>query len=267
MLDGNPVVSISDAVWVLARYYRNIECFDEQETYERLSYYVKKHVESYDQDKWDSTLRSCSKNGSKHNLIDFGYIGITEAELGQITTLHNDVLERLLFAMLAIAKYNNACKSENDNWVNLSWQEIFKIARVQKSQQDRAHLLHKIYKSGFIRRSKKVNGLNVKVLITDYSVEPMMKITDFRELGYEYMAWKYRGSYVRCSECGILVKQSKNGARKYCDKCKAPKQSKTINCVDCGKSFETSSKSNKQKRCVECQSVYVKEYDRCRKNT
>lgn len=71
----------------------------------------------------------------------------------------------------------------------------------------------------------------------------------------------YKGEkYIRCAECGILVKQtSKN--RKYCKDCLknnpyyTPMETKIVKCVDCGKEFEVDAVSRRI-RCDEC---FIKE--------
>lgn len=65
--------------------------------------------------------------------------------------------------------------------------------------------------------SRKNDNLNLKVNIADDG-EPVLKIEDFRELGYEYLNYIGGGSFVRCEKCGRLVKQSGKNT-KYCTEC------------------------------------------------
>ena len=63
----------------------------------------------------------------------------------------------------------------------------------------------------------------MKVNFIDMDNEVVLKIKDFRELGYEYQNYIGDGNFIRCSECGRLVR--KKGKRdKYCLKCKKEKQ-------------------------------------------
>ena len=49
----------------------------------------------------------------------------------------------------------------------------------------------------------------------------VLEISDFRELGYEYLNYVGDGNFVRCSECKRLVrkKSKKDFSTKYCKEC------------------------------------------------
>jgi len=59
---------------------------------------------------------------------------------------------------------------------------------------------------------------------------PVLKISDFRELGYEYLSYIGSGKFTRCEVCGRLVrKKSKYAPQKYCIDCaKKVKNSQNI---------------------------------------
>ena len=93
--------------------------------------------------------------------------------------------------------------------------------------------------------------------------ENVLSISDFRELGYEYM--NYLGeNFTRCQECGRLIKNNKYQNRKYCFDCVGyiPKMTKVITCIDCGKEFVVRAKNTKSVRCKECQDKHRKESKR-----
>jgi len=49
---------------------------------------------------------------------------------------------------------------------------------------------------------------------------PVLKISDFRELGYEYLSYIGSGKFTRCEVCGRLVRnKSKTCPPKYCNEC------------------------------------------------
>ena len=70
---------------------------------------------------------------------------------------------------------------------------------------------------GLIEYAKKINNLNIHVLYIDDESENKLFVSDFRKLGYEWRLYKGE-KYIRCADCGILVKNT-NGKRRYCKDC------------------------------------------------
>lgn len=126
--------------------------------------------------------------------------------------------------MLCYAKLYNTLSNTNNGWVNTEIKEIYKVARVTvKYRNDKFLYLNDLENTGLISFSNKNDNLNMKVNFIDNDNEVVLKIKDFRELGYEYQNYIGDGNFIRCSECGQLVR--KKGKRdKYCLKCKKEKQ-------------------------------------------
>ena len=61
-----------------------------------------------------------------------------------------------------------------------------------------------------------------------------------------------------------MFKQNKWNNKIYCDKCKKyqPIETKTINCIDCGREVSVGSKDNQTVRCDECYKKYRNEYQK-----
>ena len=51
----------------------------------------------------------------------------------------------------------------------------------------------------------------------------VLDIDDFRELGYEYLNYLKKGRFIRCAECGRLIKKTNNKCL-YCTKCAKEKK-------------------------------------------
>ena len=126
--------------------------------------------------------------------------------------------------MLCYAKLYNTLSETNNGWVNTEVKEIYKAARVTvKYRNDKFLYLNDLENTGLISFSNKNDNLNMKVNFIYNNSNIVLKIKDFRELGYEYQNYIGDGNFIRCSECGRLVK--KKGKRdKYCSKCKKEKQ-------------------------------------------
>lgn len=174
---------------------------------------------NYNPVKWYKTIENQIKNADRYPLVQIEFVPITKKELEVISSINNIRLERLAFVLLCFAKFNNLRNKNNNNWVNYNIRDIFKIARIPTTIEKQCLFLNDIKQLGLIKYSKKIENININVLYINDNSDIVLKINDFRELGYEYMLWKgYK--YIRCGECGILVKQ-KNNRIKYCKYCAA----------------------------------------------
>lgn len=248
---------------ILAKYYyskglkRKAVCIELQNF---LDIAYPKH--SFNKSYWSDTITSIATKNSKEPLFQSDGIWITESEWDKINSLGNKILGKLAFTLLCIAKINNQKKSSNNNWVNMEIKDIFKLANITCNTDYKAKRLGVIIHSGLAEFAKRIDNLNLKVLFVDDGSEKKFLINDFRDLGYEYL-YRIGENYIRCSECGKLVKNNKYGNRKYCSTCASyiPQEMKQIQCIDCGKTIIVSSLNNRTCRCEECQ----KENNRKRK--
>jgi hypothetical protein len=141
------------------------------------------------------------------------------------------------------------------------------MANVSTTIIKQDHIIYVLYKNGFIEFSKCSGNENIRIPFIDNSNTYVLKIDDFRNLGYEYLNWK-NGGYFRCAECGVLTKQNKYGNKKYCNECAEqvklkqikekynPIINKSVICIDCGVEFTVKAKDNKTDRCPECYKKY-----------
>ena len=74
---------------------------------------------------------------------------------------------------------------------------------------------------GLIQFSRIVNNTSVRVCFVDNEGDAEIKITDTRNIGYQYL--KYMGEpYFECTNCGIVTKIKSPGVgakQKYCKDC------------------------------------------------
>ena len=170
--------------------------------------------------KWSSTIDYALDRALKYDAIKIDYIEITGTEMETINALDGRQIRRLAFTLLCLSKYWNIVNPYNDNWVNSNDSDIMRMANINTSIKRQSLLYHTLGDAGLIQFSKKVDNTNVRVLF-QADGEPAMKISDFRNLGYQYL--KYCGEpYFECQNCGITVKidNPKSGRRqKYCKAC------------------------------------------------
>ena len=253
---------------ILARYFYYVKKYKPKQIRQSLSDFLRKAYfpyaknEVYDNestftDRWNDTIDKIVKKVKKFKLYETEPITITEAELKTIGEINNMKLEKLAFTLLCFAKLHNSRREQNNNWTNTQRSEIKKSSKVNVGKQY-AFLEGELYKRGLIEFAKSNTNLNTRVLFIDDSSKPVLFISDFRCLGYEYA--KYKGAdYTKCKKCGILFLQKKKGRkRSYCKDCSIEKQvvSRIITCSDCGETVIIPAGNRRTTRCPECYKIY-----------
>lgn len=213
----------TSTLFLLGKYYRQKNNLDKTQTSKALDSFMRDNYKNYNPALWENIVEDISKKANKYPLREIDSIGITQGELDEISKLENIKYKKLVFTMLCFAKLYNTISENNNGWVNIGIPEIFRIARVTvKYKKDKFLYLNDIERSGLISFSSKNDNLNLKInFVSDDLDKDVMSISDFRELGYEYLNYIGEGKFIRCSECGRLVrKKSKfDSSTKYCNEC------------------------------------------------
>ena len=212
----------------VAKYYIDKE-YSKRETRKMLDSFLLQCEPTASLPKWSNTLDYAVNRATKYDAIKIEYIGVSQTELDKINALEGTQLRRLAFTLLCLAKYWDTVNPNGDHWVNSKDTEIMRMANINTSIKRQSMMYHTLNEVGFIRFSKKVDNTNVRVCFSDDN-EPVMKVTDFRNLGYQYL--KYRGEpYFECENCGLTVKiknKSKGRSQKYCPDCAVEVQMQQI---------------------------------------
>ncbi len=260
IVDKNPYQVIS----ILAKYYYHHCDFKRKQIINLLMDYLKKYYPRYElnEERWISAVEKLATNAKKERLYEFSGVKITNSEISTIKSIKNKTLEKLAFASLCLAKLHNLKNQNNNGWVNTDTGDVFKTAHISCTTFEQDVKLNKLYLLGLVEFPEKNDSLNYRITFIDDHSDEELFISDFRELGYEYL--NYLGeNFIRCAECGLLVRPGKN--KKYCEKHKSKKEpqiEKTIFCIDCGRAIEVSSKDHQTNRCPQCYDNYRKEYYR-----
>ena len=212
---------------------------------------------------WTEVIEKTANKNAKEKLFESDGVWITESEWEKIQALGNKILGKLAFTLLCIAKINNQRRSSNNNWVNTDIKEIYKLANISCSVDLRAKRIGTLINSGLAEFAKRVDNLNLKVLFVDDEGKKKFIVNDFRDLGNEYL-YRIGENYIRCAECGKLIKNNKNGTKKYCNSCASyiPQETKQVKCIDCGKIITIGATNNRTCRCDDCQKKYRNNYQR-----
>lgn len=170
---------------------------------------------------WEGAIDRSIRAAKKYPLIILDSIVITRPEMETIESLSERQLQRLAFTLLCIAKFRRASSETQSMWVNCPDSEIMKMANINTSISRQCTMYAKLRELGMVRFSKRVDNTNVEVLFAQDG-EPALFISDFRNLGYQYMM--YHGeNYFVCAECGITERNrpsnSSGRKKKYCKAC------------------------------------------------
>ena len=105
----------------------------------------------------------------------------------------------------------------NNNWVNRKDNEIFSLANITLTTKRQSLLINDLWTMQYIGYSRVVDNININVKIVDNESPTVLYISDFRNLGNQYM--RYCGEkYIECECCGKVVKE-KHGKQRYCTEC------------------------------------------------
>lgn len=254
----------SSTLNLLARYYREVGK-DSDEIKELLSDFLHRCLkDKYKESKWIDSIFYQVVKSKKYTLKKVDKVEITKPEMEIVQSIKGKSRQKVLFTLLVLAKYYNAVSDKNNNWTNLEYKKIFKLANVQLSIQNQALLINDLYNCGFVNVSKNVGKPNIQVnfVYNEYNdFDVILTITQLKDLGKEYLLFCGE-DYIRCQKCGSIIKNYKNN-NKYCKDCGKyqPIETKTIICIDCGKEFEIDSSSRKI-RCDDCYRLERQEHNR-----
>jgi hypothetical protein len=207
-----------ETLGLVAKYYRS-NGYKSREIESLLEEYMIKSDPDINITKRQSLVDRAVRSSSKYGLVSISGINITIAEVEKILCLQTQNLQRLMFSLLCVAKYCNAVNPKNNNWVNKTDKEVFGLAGIKCMIRRQSYMLNDLWELGYIGFSKVVDNININVNIVDDEGEVAMVITDYRNLGNQFM--RYIGEpYIECSCCGAIVKRNSN-VQKYCQDCAA----------------------------------------------
>ena len=253
---------------LLAQYYYEFKGYRKKKITDLLIDFLNTRYPSFEHNKksWIETCAKIAKTTGGKPLLQVDELSITQKEIETITQNVNDKsLERLLFVMLCIAKYNNLKNPKNQGWVNTDLKDLFTLAKVKSNPQNRGKIIHTLINTGLIETAKRIDKVNLKVCFidTDDNKNTVLftMIKDFRELGFQYNRLMNYGDYFTCEKCGITVKANKqnNNKKCMCKKCLNEPKTRLVICVDCGAPFTVDARVSAKCRCDECQKIKIRE--------
>jgi len=172
--------------------------------------------------KWSDLLDRAVDRAMNNEAVNIQHIIITDSEMRRIDALGRVQIKRLAFTLLCLAKYWDIARNSTSHWVNSKDNEIMRMANITTSVKRQSEMYHTLNLLGMIQFSKRVDNTNVRVCFIEDGA-PAMYITDFRNLGYQYLK-AHGGPYFECQNCGITTKYKdpvRGLKQKYCRDCAA----------------------------------------------
>ena len=207
----------------VARYYYQYEKCSKKDILGKLEQFLLRCDPSISLVLWADQLERISKSADRRPLIELDGVSVSSSELAVVNHLKGTIKQRLMFTLICLAKYENFVRKNDSNWVKTEHKHIMALANIVTSTKRQAQLLRELRDDGLIAFSKRVDNLNIKVCCIDDG-QCELYITDFRNLGNQYMMYK-GGQYIHCEGCGLTVKKNSN-AQRYCPSCAADMYSK-----------------------------------------
>jgi hypothetical protein len=175
--------------------------------------------EIYQEYKYDSYVKGiCEKIQSRELSSDFRRVesvNLYQSELDIINQGENDKERKLLFTLFVLAKVNGT----NSGWVSNESKDIFQLANITATIKERTALIYKLYNSGLLGQSNKIDNLSLKVELGGDDEPVVLIINSFENIGNQYIA-NYKPGWKMCECCGKLFKvKSKTYPPKYCKMC------------------------------------------------
>jgi len=166
---------------------------------------------------WQDTINTVMRYAAGKRLVSIDGIAITKEEIAWIGKAGGETRRKLLFTMVCLARYYGILNEQNNGWINTEIADLFQLANIQVSRKRQGMFINLLREDGYVTLGKRVNSNNIKVLNPCGVSEVAIVITDFRNLGNQYMNFM-GGGYVMCAECGIMIRKT-NNRRRYCPAC------------------------------------------------
>lgn len=212
-------ISVGHLITLIAKYY-----FPDMSDAKSLSELVKENLSALQiynyqeyayHDKIISICEGLFSGNIPGSLKEREFVPIYMGEIKIINSLPNDRLKKLMFTLYAIARY-----MECDGWINKKnskgISEVFRLANITVTCAKRNELLHELYRNGYISFGKKIDNLNIKVVLNDTD-GIAYKISEFQNIGNQYLG-NFKKGYKQCKKCGRVIKITGTN-KQYCNTC------------------------------------------------
>lgn len=259
-------ISMKRVIKLLAIYNHHVLGLKNQKNADRIIEVLKALDPEYSITKYSQIIDQYVGIAKVKHLVEIEYIPVTEAELEKIRELDSIGLEKFMFTALVYTKYHNLINPQNNNWVDTPLKILWQEGDIRVKNRDKFSMTHKLTVMGLINMSSN-SRVNFKVNIINNSSHVVLKITDMRKLGLQYLSYKglKKDKNIKlCKGCGIHFR-AKSPNQLYCSNClddSSKDEPKVIHCIDCSAPIIVPYTDNHTKRCKICKDEYYKKLKR-----
>lgn len=214
---------VGQAIPLLAKYFYQIKCLNKKQCYDAIVKFMNEACSDYFREADQMFYIDNSIKYAKNiKLICVENIKITKKEMDTITAIGNRPLERLAFVMLCCCKYHMQARNGTSHWVGYEHGDIFRMAKLKHDTTVNEKYFYELCQRGLLTVSG-ISGkcaLKVNYIDEDPNAEIVLTLSNMNDLAYEYLNYIGYGRFIRCKDCGILVKVGKKDTStcrcKYC---------------------------------------------------
>lgn len=218
------VINPTNTIRKLARYNFYVNQYNKTKNYNEIVSYMSANYKDFSEFAYQKDINGCIRDVEKTPWKDIDKIDIKKSEIDIIAALDDIKKQKIAFVLLCTAKYRDAYNENNGHKTDISTTDLYKMARVVIPQTERTVFLHFLTQNELVEKHTYAGVKNKKLLFIseDENDEIVMTLqeVDFLELAYVYMDYiNNHIGYKRCERCSRMIKNNKNGTRKYCEIC------------------------------------------------
>lgn len=198
---------------LLANYFR-LHNFSDSDIEIELHNYCKRYVQNYNKVKFYKLIDEKVERSKKSKMKLSVPINITQSEMDTILNEQNYKCQKLMFVYLVLAKYYMSNNHTDKYYVGCKDSDIFNLCEMYVRKEEKMNLMHYLTKQGYITPT-----LSMSSIINYVNEDSPSVITLIPDIDMVYYFEEYLGGiFIRCEECGRLVKKTNNRI-KYCKEC------------------------------------------------
>lgn len=219
-----------ETLYRIARYYMDLGC-NKRDTRKKLNEFLLRCDPCVSLPKWGDSIEFALTHAAKHPAVSIDSVSITDKELECIGSLSGKQIRRLAFTLLCLSKYFDMVNGKDSHWVNCKDSDIMRMANINTSIRRQSVMYHELYELGLVQFSKRVDNTNVRVCFPPGG-NVVLEVSDFRNLGNQYLVYTGSTDYYKCKNCGIVIRKSTGSERTvgrpqiYCPQCSTNAQTR-----------------------------------------
>lgn len=196
---------------ILVKYWKS-KGLDEQSIRKLLKNMMKEYQYLFNRNILDYKVNRAIKIGIKYDLRTGIVVNITDKEIEMIRSLDKIELQKMMFVLLVVWKFNGKPQRFKINNVDL-----MNLSKVWVNNNTFWKYIYMLTQSKMLSMVEYKNKSYYKVHI-DCDGDSAIQISNYDNLVYNYLVLLEPERFTECEKCGVLIKITSNRI-KYCRKC------------------------------------------------